>query len=138
MGERPMTSLLYSSSDEVVGTSLASQMATPRPVGTSRMKSPEAVDSPMRANRPMVLTDLPHAGPELIQTVLESLSGEDLFGMYGRLVETVGASPAWMLEVSVPLTDRSGEALLSALTMEDRMESPDWEVRSVENDDSFL
>jgi len=43
-----------------------------------------------------------------------------------------------MLEVSVPLTDRSGEALLSALTMEDRMESPDWEVRSVENDDSFL
>ena len=51
---------------------------------------------------------------------------------------TVGASPAWSLEVSVPLTDRSGDALLSALTMEDRMESPDWEVRSVENDDSFL
>ena len=94
------------------------------------------MDSPMMASRPMVVTDLPDAGPALIQTVLESLSNVDLFGMRGRLTETVGASQAWSLEVSVPLSDRSGDALLAALTM-DRMESPDWEVRSVENKESF-
>src|SRR5579864_844305 len=66
-------------------------------------------------------------GPRVVTDVPE--------GVVARLVQNLGLT-GYHLELSVPLTDLEGDAILSSF-VPDRAESPEWETGSVENAEPF-
>ena len=106
---------------------------------TSPIASPVPRDLAMRTpgsfTGPRIVTFLLEALPAQLQALMRSSNLPPGAVHEGRLVEESMAPTRYLLELSVRLSDLEGDALLSSM-MPDRMESPEWEVRSDANEES--
>ena len=84
-----------------------------------------------------VLTFLPETLPEQLRRTISSFGLQPAAVQGGCLVEEPSVLPRYLLELSVSLNKLEGEMVLVEM-IPDQAESPaspDWEVRSVENEE---
>ena len=105
--------------------------------GTGRIQSRGHLGSvtslPVGWTGPRIVSFLPDHLPEPLQATMLSFGLPPQRVQGGRLVQEVGVTSNWTLELSVSLSGVGGGGIFSSL-LTDRAESPAWESGSVENE----
>ena len=82
-----------------------------------------------------VITHLPDSSPLALAMALRGLGDRDWTGTTGWLLEVQGTM-SYSVELSIPLQPEEGDLILSNITSA-RMDSPDWETGSVEDEPHY-
>ena len=105
--------------------------------GTGRIRNRgrlgSATNLPVGWTGPRIVSFLPDRLPEQLQATMLSFGLPPQQVQGGRLVQEMGVTSNWTLELSVSLSEIEGEGIFSSL-LTDRAESPAWESGSVENE----
>jgi hypothetical protein len=94
-----------------------------------------AMRTPGSFTGPRIVSFLPDRLPDQLQALMRSSGLPSNAVFQGRLVEEAMAPSRFLLELAVSLSDLEGDMVLSSM-VPDRAESPEWETRSIENEEN--